>query len=246
MGRLGLNTHASEALIQAVDQSPSTFLSSIWTHFANADEPESDFTQIQFDRFMGLMKKMGGAPAPLHCAASAAAYSFPPSIDANLMAKARIGIALYGLLDLPAGRTPTGLQPILEFVSSVSSIKTVMAGTPISYGSRWITGRETRIATVAVGYADGIPTLLSNKGQVRIGGQLFPIVGKVCMDMFMVDLGPESDDSLPVRIGDHVTLYGMNSPTCFEVADLCSSITYVQVCGISNRVPRIYSSNWMT
>jgi len=242
MGRLGQAPTASEDLIRAVDRSPMALMSSIWTHFSNADVPDSDFTAIQFERFMQLMKALGGAPAPLHSAASASAFSYDPSIDPSLMSFARIGIALYGLLDLPPERPPEGLLPVMEFVSTVSAIKTVPAGTPISYGMRWTSPTETRIATISAGYADGVPRPLTNKGTVRIGGRMYPMVGTVCMDMFMVDLGPESESASEVAVGDKAIIFGLNSPTCFEVADLCSSITYVQVCGVSGRVPRNYFS----
>lgn len=242
MGRLGQNPTASADLIRAVDRSPIALMSSIWTHFSNADVPDSDFTAIQFDRFMQLMTALGGAPAPLHSAASAAAFSYAPSIDPSVMRFARIGIALYGLLDLPSARPPEGLLPVMEFISTVSAVKTVPAGTPISYGMRWTSPIETRIATISAGYADGVPRPLTNKGAVRIDGRMYPIVGTVCMDMFMVDLGPESETASEVAVGDKAIIFGQNSPTCFEVADLCSSITYVQVCGISSRVPRNYFS----
>lgn len=241
MGRLGRLPQESASLIRLTERSKNVKLASVWTHFSRADETDSAFTEIQFNRFMDLVAALGGAPAPLHTAASAAAFSFAPSIDSAHMSMARIGIALYGLLDLPGERPPEGLIPIMEFVSRVSAIKTVPAGSPISYGARWIAPTTRRIATISAGYADGVSRYLTNKGKVRIGSSLFPIVGTVCMDMFMVDLGnPEETDS-EVNVGDETILFGMNSPTCFEVADQCSSITYVQVCGISGRVPRKYA-----
>jgi len=242
MGRLGQGPEASVELIRAVENGAKTKLASVWTHFARADESDQPFTTVQFDRFTDLIKALGGAPAPLHSAASASTYTFPPSIDPSLMSMARIGIALYGLLDLPSERPPKGLQPVMEFVSKVCAIKTVPEGTPISYGARWISPSVRRIATVSAGYADGVSRLLSREGIVRIGQITYPIVGTVCMDMFMVDLGNPLEMDSEVVIGDDVTIFGKNSPTCFEVADLCSSITYVQVCSVSSRVPRNYLS----
>lgn len=240
MGRLGQTPEASVEIIRALEKSPQSKLASVWTHFASADEADPRFTQLQFDRFMTLITALGGAPAPLHTAASAATFTFAPSIDPSLMSMARIGIALYGLLDLPAG--PIGdLQPVMEFKTKVSAVKTVPKGSPISYGGRWAAPTARRIATVSAGYADGVSRQLTGGGRVRIGETTYPVVGTVCMDMFMVDLGNPSEINSEVVVGDDVTIFGKNSPTCFEVAEQCSSITYVQVCSVSNRVPRIYS-----
>ena len=129
----------------------------------------------------------------------------------------------------------------MEFKTKVSAVKTVPKGSPISYGGRWVAPTSRRIATIAAGYADGISRQLSSSGRVRIGDSTYPVVGTVCMDMFMVDLGNPSEINSEVVVGDDVTIFGKNSPTCFEVAEQCSSITYVQVCRVSNRVPRIYS-----
>jgi alanine racemase len=242
MGRLGQSPEESIDLIRSIERASNTELASIWTHFARADESDLSFTRNQFDRFLGLIKALGGAPAPLHTAASASAYAFPPSIEYPLMSMARIGIALYGLLALPGQRPPAGLNPIMEFFTKVSSVKTVPPGTTVSYGSKWVSPSVRRIATISAGYADGVPRLLNQGGVVRIGQALYPIIGTICMDMFMVDLGNPEISPSDVAVGDKAVIFGKNTPTCFEVADLCSSISYVQVCSISSRVPRFYSS----
>lgn len=240
MGRLGQTPEASVEIIRAVEKGTRSKLASVWTHFASADEAAPHYTQLQFDRFMTLISALGGPPAPLHSAASAAAFTFPPSIDPSVMSMARIGIALYGLLDLPSGPL-IDLQPVMEFKTKVGAVKTVPQGSPISYGGRWVAPSSRRIATVSAGYADGVSRQLSSGGRVGIGETTYPVVGTVCMDMFMVDLGNPSEVNSEVVVGDDVTIFGKNSPTCFEVAKQCSSITYVQVCRVSNRVPRIYS-----
>ena len=238
MGRLGVPPNEASRWIQKVETHSRMNLASVWTHFARADEPAEDFTRIQFDRFMALISEMGGAPAPLHVAASASVFAFPDSVDPSMMSMARVGIALYGLLDLPGERPPEGLSPVMDFVSCVSAIKTVAPNTPISYGSRWKAPTTRRIATVAAGYADGVPRALSKRGRVRIQNTLCPIAGTVCMDMFMVDLGEPSEWNAKITVGTPVQIFGLESPTCFEVADQAKTITYVPVCGISERVQR--------
>ncbi|MDG1753508.1 MAG: alanine racemase [Rhodothermales bacterium] len=238
MGRLGVTTQDAIRLIRRIETRSGVNLSSIWTHFARADEPENEMTRLQFDRFTHLIDQLGSPPAPLHVAASAAVFSFPESVDPTIMSMARVGIALYGLLDLPNERPPAGLSPVMEFVSRVSAVKTVPPNTPISYGSRWRAPSTRRIATVAAGYADGVPRVLSNKGQVRIENSLFPIAGTVCMDMFMVDLGEPSETNANIGVGTPVQIFGAKSPTCFEIADQAQTITYVPICGISDRVQR--------
>ena len=237
MGRLGRTPEESLTQLKEIESASNLDLGSIWTHFARADEPESDVTDMQLDRFESFIDGLGGAPAPLHVAASAAVFAHPRAVDAGRYAMARVGIALYGLLDMPGQERPAfGLQPVMECVSRITSLKRVSTDTPISYGGRWTAPRDTWIATVGAGYADGLSRQLSNKGRVRIGHQTFPIVGTICMDMFMVDLGPEPGN---IGTGDDVTLLGHSSPTAFEVADHMDSIPYVPVCAISSRVPRL-------
>ncbi len=250
MGRLGRSPSESVAVLRGIELASNLDLGSVWTHFARADEPDSDFTDRQLDAFEAFIDDLGGAPAPLHVAASAAVFAHPRSVDASKYGVARVGIALYGLLDLPSefrqgeyrpggDRPGFGLRPVMDVVSRVTSLKRVPAGTPISYGSRWSAPTDTWIATVGAGYADGVSRLLTNRGEVRIGARRFPIAGTVCMDMFMIDIGPDRGD---VRVGDPVLLFGEDGPTAFEIADLTDSITYVPVCAVSERVARIHQA----
>jgi len=243
MGRLGGNAAQATSLVRGIEQESSIELASVWTHFARADEAGEDFTALQTQRFQEFIESLGGAPAPLHVAASAAIYNHPETIDASVYSMARVGIAMYGLLDLPADvggerqAPPEPLLPVMEFSSRVCAIKRVPAGTPISYGTLWKSDRETTIATISAGYADGVLRDLSPGGHVRIGHDLYPIRGRICMDMMMVDIG-ENDSN--IRVGDSASIFGAQKPTCFDVADHASSITYVAVCSISSRVPRVY------
>lgn len=237
MGRLGRTPSDSVSLLRGIEQANQLDLGSVWTHFARADEPASDFTDRQLSAFEAFIDGLGGAPAPLHVAASAAVFGHPRSVDASRYHMTRVGIALYGLLDVPGRPRPeTGLQPVMDVVSRITSLKRVPAGTPISYGGRWSAPRDTWIATVGAGYADGVSRHLSGKGDVRIGANRYPVVGTVCMDMFMVDLGVDPGN---IRVGDEVLLFGAAGPTAFDVADHTDSITYVPVCAVTSRVPRV-------
>lgn len=239
MGRLGRSPKESLDIVRGIQSHTRLDLGSIWTHFARADEPEHPMTSEQIARFLDFVDSLGGAPAPLHVAASAGVFAHPDSIDPSLFSMARVGIAMYGLLDLPGKRPPAPLSPVMELFSTVTSVKRVSAGTPISYGSRWAAPADTWIATIGAGYADGVSRTLSGKGHVRIGNELYPIVGTVCMDMLMVNLGT---NPYGVQVGNDVHLFGNSAPSTFEVADHMDSITYVAVCAVSDRVPREYVS----
>ncbi len=149
----------------------------------------------------------------------------------------RVGLALYGYYpytDLPR---PLDLRPVMELSTRVAFIKEVERGTAISYGMTWRAERRTCIATLPVGYADGYSRQLSGRGEVWVGGRRCPVVGRVCMDQCMVDVGPGTD----VRVGDPVTLFGPGEgrPDAAEVARLIGTIPYEVTCLITRRVPRI-------
>jgi alanine racemase len=151
----------------------------------------------------------------------------------------RPGIMIYGFR--PDDDTPQtiDLKPGLSFLSRVSFLKKVAAGTSIGYGRTWITPHDTWIATIPAGYADGFNRLFSNQGRVLIGGRSSPVVGRVCMDQSMVDLGPQTD----VQVGDEVVLIGKSGSeeiSCYEWAKKLGTITYEVTCQINSRVERVY------
>lgn len=211
----------------------------IFTHFARADEDDKSSARSQFARFTDFTdkcRKGGLDPEFLHCSNSAAILTMP---EAN-MDLVRAGITMYGLS--PSGEEVTGpikLEPAMSLKSSIVYIKELEAGREISYGGIYKTEKKTRVATIPVGYADGYPRSLSNKGYVLIKGKKAPVLGRVCMDQFMVDVTdiPEAEEY------DEVVLLGNsggNSITAEELGALSGRFNYELVCDISDRVPRKY------
>lgn len=148
----------------------------------------------------------------------------------------RPGIIVYGYLPDDSMKNIIDLKPTTKLKSNVVFIKEVESGTPISYGRTFITNKKTKIATVPMGYADGIKRSLSNKGRVLIHDKFAPIIGNVCMDNFMVDVTDISD----VKIGDEVILWDNEKITVEEIADICGTINYEILCGVQDRVERKY------
>jgi len=238
MNRVGARPEAVSALVEQIVASADLELEALWTHCAVADEPGNEFTDVQLDRFEAVVAQLEGSgrrPPMLHAANSAAAIDHPRA-RFDLV---RSGIALYGIAPSPAlaGRLP--LRPALSLKAEVSMVKRVRAGEGISYGLRHRFERDTTVATVPIGYADGVPRRLSAVGgEVLVGGRRRPIVGVVTMDQLMVDCG---DD--PVATGDEVVLIGRQGDeeiSADEWAAALDTIAYEIVCGIGPRVPRHY------
>ena len=224
---------AAEAIAQ-VCALPGLEAEGIYTHFANADGDE-DYTMLQFTRFLDLLealKERGITFAIRHCAASAAALKFP----CTHLDMVRPGIALYGHYPDPSceGLDGPGLRPVMTLKTRVASVKTVPAGTPVSYGCTHVLDRETKLAALTIGYADGLPRLCSDKLEVLIGGQRAPVVGRICMDMCMADV-----TGLDVAPGDEVEVFGEHLPI-EDVAALAGTIQYELLCAVSPRVHRAY------
>lgn len=235
MGRYGAAIEEAPHLLRLVEQAHGLRLAGLWTHFADADTPQSPQNMRQLAEFRNLMDLLGGhAPCPVHMANSGAIYTIPESIDPATVSMARAGIALYGLLDVPAARPE--LEPVMEVVSTVNAVRHVKAGATVSYGATWTAAEDTVLAVVGAGYADGINRLLSNQGYVSMGDRSYPIRGNVCMDAVVVDLGPGNPDG--VQEGQAVTLLG-DRPSAFDIAEACGTITYEVVCRITQRVRRI-------
>ena len=239
MSRLGwlCGGEDQSAAVEAIAQVcalPGLEAEGIYTHFANADGDE-DYTMLQFTRFLDLLealKERGITFAIRHCAASAAALKFP----CTHLDMVRPGIALYGHYPDPSceGLDGPGLRPVMTLKTRVASVKTVPAGTPVSYGCTHVLDRETKLAALTIGYADGLPRLCSDKLEVLIGGQRAPVVGRICMDMCMADV-----TGLDVAPGDEVEVFGEHLPI-EDVAALAGTIQYELLCAVSPRVHGAY------
>ena len=207
----------------------------VYTHFAVSDEPGEDcrdYTRKQFALFLRVIdavRERGGVKFPIrHCANSGATVSYPEmALD-----MVRPGLLLYGYGD-STGKL--GLRPCMRLVTTVSTIKFYEPGTSVSYGRRFTTDRRTRMGVLAVGYADGLPRLISNKCSFAAKGGFAPQRGSICMDMCMVDL-----TELPqVDVGSEVELFGpVNS--IYKLSDAAQTIPYELLCAVSKRVPRVY------
>jgi alanine racemase len=206
----------------------------IWSHLACADEPGHPSIDHQAKRFDDAYQvAVGAGLSPLRHLANSAATLSRPDLCFDLV---RVGIAMYGLNPLPQQED---LIPAMTFRSSVSLTKRISAGESVSYGHTWTADRDTTLALVPAGYADGVPRGLSNRMSVWLGGRRRPVVGRVCMDQIIVDCG---DD--PVAAGDIVTLFGSGSdgaPTATEWAELLGTIDYEIVTGMHRpRIGRVY------
>jgi alanine racemase len=238
MNRVGAPPDQVVALARDVSLRPDLDLESVWTHCAVADEPGNPFTDVQLDRFDEVVDKLdaeGLRPPMLHAANSAAAMIHPRSRHDMV----RVGIALYGIAPAPALAGELDLRPALRLKAEVAMVKRVEAGERISYGLRHRFERDTTVATVPIGYADGVPRRLSSLGGcVLVGGALCPIVGVVTMDQLMVDVGDRE-----VAVGDEVVLLGDQGDLTVSAEDWAGpldTIAYEIVCGIGARVPRFY------
>mgnify|MGYP001952104237 CR=1 FL=1 len=240
MGRLGLRWDEPRLGEIAARIAALSYVevAGVYTHLATADEPEAELTGRQlaaFARALEALERHGVRPPLRHMANSAALLRLP----AARYDLVRPGIALYGLEAFPGAVAAFDLRPALSWKTRVALVKEVPPGTPISYGATFVTRRRSRIATLPVGYADGLRRALSNRGQVLVHGRRAPIVGRVCMDQVMIDVTDAGD----VAVGDEVVLIGSQGDeriTADEMAGWMDTIGYEVVTGIGRRVPRIY------
>ncbi|MBO5273974.1 MAG: alanine racemase [Clostridia bacterium] len=240
MGRIGLRTTEAE-IDSSVDAAceiaalPDLKIEGLFTHFACADEFDKNHTKGQMARFLAFKEKLddrGVKPSRVHMCNSAAVIDF----DIDFLDMVRFGISVYGLYPSDeVVKENVNLIPAMSLYSHVAHVKHVNPGDSVSYGAMWHAEQECVIATIPVGYADGYPRLLSGKARVMVRGVSLPIVGRVCMDQFMVDATALPD----IKVGDEVTLMG-EGITAEELAALAGTINYELVCGIAPRVPRVY------
>ena len=226
-------------VIKQISSLPNLQIEGMFTHFARADEYDRTPAMVQLERYLKFadMLEKNGVKIPIrHCSNSAGIIRVP---EANLNV-VRAGITIYGIY--PSGEVERDiicLEPAMELKSHITYIKEVAAGSAVSYGGTYVTEKTTRIATIPAGYADGYPRQLSNKGWVLIHGKRAGILGRVCMDQFMVDV----TDIPEAKAGDEVTLIGRDGEEIIameEFGDLSGRFSYEFACEISKRVPRVY------
>ena len=239
MNRIGFPpTQAAVEPIRAIAALPNLKIVGAFTHFARADELDVPATERQFEKFQNTVAavRAAGVDIPMLHVANSPSILLRPEVQLDAV---RAGDVLYGLETVDREIwEQQGLQPVLSWQTYVAHVKTVPPGEPVSYGGTYVTERDTVIATVPVGFADGYSRNLSNRGKVRIRDREAPIIGRVCMDQFMVDV-----THIPgVCRGDTVHLLDdeLSVPWMAELAD--RSIDEI-VCGISKRVPRVYKKN---
>jgi len=237
MTRLGIFPEEIGAMLRELSGFPKLQLSGILTHLAQADTSFAGATEAQFERFASvesLISREAPGVKVFHIANSAAILGQKFG-ECHF---ARPGILLYGANPHPRLSEGKKLKPVMNFETEIISLKKISPGTAVSYGGSWVAERPSRIAVLAVGYADGYLRSLSNRGQVLLRGKLAPVVGRVCMDLTMVDVTefPEAE------IGDPVRLWGREIPA-EQVADWAGTISYELFCAVGARVPRLYEDS---
>lgn len=238
MSRLGTNWDQAVEFVQFVQRLPQLQIASIYSHLATADDPDPTVMQRQHERYQAaiaqLQDQLSYTPPRLHIANSAATLA-DPNLHYNMV---RVGLATYGLYPASHLASTVQLQPALQVKARVTQVKTIAAGTGVSYGHRYIAPRAMRIAVVGIGYADGVPRNLSNQLQVLIRGQRLPQIGSVTMDQLMVDVSAIPD----LQEGEVVTLLGQSGQeriTPEDWANQLGTISWEILCGFKHRLPRI-------
>jgi alanine racemase len=238
MGRLGLPASDAAGAIRRIAGLPGLDLRGVYSHFATSDDEDQSFAREQLERFLGVCAAVTreGIAIPLRHMANSGAIISLPEAHLDLV---RPGIMLYGYPPRQGMSERFPVRPVLSLISRVAMVKEVLAGTSISYGRRYTTAAATVIATIPMGYADGYSRLLTNNAEVLIRGRRYPVVGTICMDQLMVDLGQGST----VEEGDQVTFIGIDGSeriTAWDVAARTATIPYEVTCLITQRIPRVF------
>lgn len=240
MARLGFSAEESSIEeIKEIAELPNLVLEGVFTHFAKADEEDKTFTMMQLEKFEWMTQRLEeeGVTFPYVHASNSAGIIDVRRADYNLV---RAGIAIYGLYPSEeVDKEKVQLKPALSLKSHIAFVKDIPAGTPVSYGGDFVSEHQMRIATIPIGYGDGYPRSLSDTGYVLIHGKKAPIIGRICMDQFMVDVS----DIPEVKFGDKVTLIGRDQEEYLPVeklSELSGRFNYEFVCDLGKRIPRVY------
>jgi len=237
MSRLGTNWQEATEFVQLVERLPHLTIASIYSHLATADSPDPAIMQEQHKRFeeaIAQIKKMGIKIPKLHLANSAATLA-NTQLHYDMV---RVGLGVYGLAPAAHLNHQIRLKPVLQVKARITQVKTIAAGTGVSYGHKFIAPREMRLAVVGIGYADGVPRNLSNKMQVLLRGQRVPQIGAITMDQLMIDVSAIPD----LQEGEIVTLLGDQGKeqiTADDWAAQLNTISWEILCGFKHRLPRV-------
>ncbi len=240
MSRIGFAaTEESVEEIVKISKLSNLLMEGIFTHFAKADEIDKGATKLQYQRFMEMLERLEqrGVRFAIRHASNTAAIIDLPEYNLDMV---RCGIGTYGMypsVDVQKNRVV--LTPAMELKTHISYVKELPKGVGISYNGTYVTERPMRVATIPVGYGDGYPRLLSSKGRVLIHGKSAPILGRICMDQFMVDVS----DIPQAKQNDDVTLMGRDEYECItaeEIAGYAGTLNYEIVCEVGKRIPRVY------
>lgn len=234
MHRLGVELKDLEELAQCLTRCPGLDIEGVYSHFAEADNPDKRFSFLQLDRLheaIAILDGYGIRPRIRHMANSAGLLYIPES----RLDMVRPGVVLYGCSPGATPNPPEGFTPVMKLSARISFVRTIEAGESVSYGRIFIAQRKSRIALLPLGYADGYPRGLSNVANVLVRGKRAKIAGLICMDQCLVDI-TDIPEAVP---GDEATLFGLPELPVGELSRLLGTVDYEMTCGISKRVPRI-------
>ena len=241
MNRLGVSPKYSTTLLDQIHNLPNLKVEGISTHFSSADNEDLSITQVQIEKFRTTLAKLKNVPI-VHCANTSAMFRIPES-HFNMV---RPGLILYGSLPSPSlnkvlSQKGNHFQPVMQWKSQIILIKPIAKGQPISYSGSFITRQNSLVATLPIGYADGLHRSLSNKIDVLIRGKRAPQIGNICMDMTLIDVTKIQG----VEEGDEVVLFGEQEGQVIQVEEMAikgETIPYEILCNVGKRVPRIYNN----
>ena len=242
MSRLGFDWQKPVEFVRLIEQLPHLEPVGLYSHFATADDLDESTMRLQhgrFERAIAMLKQENLLPPKLHLANSAATL-LDPSLHYDMV---RVGLATYGLYPAPHLRSRIDLQPVLSVKARITHVKRLEAGAGVSYGHRFVADRPMTIAVIGIGYADGVPRILSNQFECAIGGRRVPQIGSITMDQIMLDVSAlETASSGSVQVGDVVMLLGKakeHSLSADRWAELAQTISWEILCSFKHRLPRV-------